>query len=61
MVPVIWERLGEVLLKISNRENTSFKFGCLIPLHLLLHLHCLGLPTTKVLAAKSILQICQTR
>lgn len=57
---VIWERLGEMLLKILNHENTGFKFGCMIPQHLLLHLHCLGLLATKVLAAKTIFQICQT-
>lgn len=49
-----------MLLKVLNLEGTGFKLGCLISLHLLLHLHCLGLPTTKVLAAKSIFHICQT-
>lgn len=58
VMPVIWERFGEMLIKILNLENTGFKLGCLIPLHLLLHLYCLGLPATKVLCAKRIFQIC---
>lgn len=60
MVPVIWEWLGEMCLKNLNLESTGFKLGYLISPTLLLHLHCLGLPTTQVSAARSIFQICQT-
>lgn len=28
VVPVIWKRLGEMLLKILNLESTGFKPGC---------------------------------
>lgn len=30
MVPVIWEWLGELLLKILNLESTGFKLGYVI-------------------------------
>ena len=59
-VPVIWERRGEMCLRILNLESTGLKLGCLISTTSAFAPVLLKSPNHQVSAAESVFQVCPT-